>query len=65
MAHNRKLAFSGIALTKARIPPKPNAVAANRVRDELEGEIVASGFLEAAPFLRHAKCWTMHTAKLI
>lgn len=50
MAHNRKLVLSGIALTKARIPPKPNALAANQVRDELEGEIIASGYLEAAPF---------------
>jgi hypothetical protein len=50
MAHNRKLVLSGIALTKARIPPKPNAAAANRVRDELEQEIVQSGYLESAPF---------------
>lgn len=50
MAHNRKLVLSGVALTKARIPPKPNAAAANRVRDELEQEIIQSGYLEGAPF---------------
>lgn len=50
MAHNRKLALLGIALTTARIPPKPNAAAANRCRDELEQEIIQSGYLEGAPF---------------
>lgn len=50
MAHNRKLVLSGIALTMARIPAKPNTAAANRVRDELEQEIVRSGFLDSAPF---------------
>jgi hypothetical protein len=50
MAHNRKLVLSGIALTKARIPPRPNAAAANRIRDELEQEVIQSGYLEAAPF---------------
>lgn len=50
MAHNRKLALSGIALTKARIPPGPNAAAANRIRDELEQEVIHSGYLEGAPF---------------
>jgi hypothetical protein len=50
MAHNRKLVLSGVALTKARIPPKSNAAAANRVRDELEQEVIQSGYLEGAPF---------------
>ncbi|HZF41805.1 MAG TPA: Imm39 family immunity protein [Sphingomonadaceae bacterium] len=50
MAHNRKLVLSGVALTKARIPPRQNAAAANRVRDELEREIVEARFLEGAPF---------------
>ena len=50
MAHNRKLALSGIALTKARIQPKPNAAAANRSRNELEQEMIRSGYLEGAPF---------------
>lgn len=50
MAHNRKLVLSGVALTKARIPPKPNAAAANRVRDELEQEVIRSGYLDDAPF---------------
>jgi immunity protein 39 of polymorphic toxin system len=50
MAHNRKLVLSGVALTKVRIPAKQNAAAANRVRDELEQEIVESGFLQQAPF---------------
>lgn len=50
MGHNRKLVLSGVALTNARIPAKQNAAAANLVRDELEREIVESGFLEKAPF---------------
>lgn len=50
MSHNRKLVLSGVALTKAKIPSRENATAANRVRDELEKEIVESGFLENAPF---------------
>jgi len=50
MAHNRKLVLSGVALTKAKIPARQNAAAANRVRDELEREIIESGFLEHAPF---------------
>src|SRR4029434_1340136 len=50
MAHNRKLVLSGVALTKARIPSKQNADAANRVRNELEDEMIRSGFLEGAPF---------------
>jgi hypothetical protein len=50
MGHNRKLVLSGVALTKARIPAKQNAAAANLVRDELEREMVESGFLEKAPF---------------
>jgi hypothetical protein len=50
LAHNRKLALSGIALTKARIPPKLNGAAANRARDGLEQEIIQSGYLSNAPF---------------
>ncbi|MEH3040398.1 MAG: Imm39 family immunity protein [Sphingomonas paucimobilis] len=50
MGHNRKLVLSGVALTKARIPARQNAAAANRVRDQLEQEIVESRFLEHAPF---------------
>jgi hypothetical protein len=50
MAHNRKLVISGVALTKARISPKLNALAANRVRDELEREMIDSKFLAKAPF---------------
>lgn len=50
MAHNRKLVLSGISLTKARIPAKTVGAAAVRVRDELEQEIIHSGYLENAPF---------------
>lgn len=50
MAHNRKLVLSGIALTKARIPPKLNGAVANRVRDDLEHEIIQSSYLVNAPF---------------
>lgn len=50
MTHNRKLAIGGIALTMAKIPSKINASATNRVRDEIEREIIQSGYLNAAPF---------------
>ena len=50
MAHNRKLVLGGVALTMARIPAKPMAAAGNYVRDELEQEIIHSGYLENAPF---------------
>ena len=50
MAHSRKLVLSGVALTKARVPAKAMAAAANRVRDELEQEVIQSGFLSGAPF---------------
>lgn len=50
MSHNRKLVLSGVALTKAKIPARQNAIAANHVRDELEQEMICSGFLENAPF---------------
>ncbi len=50
MAHNRKLVLGGVALTMARIPARANAMAANQVRDELEQEMVSSGYLDDAPF---------------
>src|SRR5258708_4500739 len=50
MAHNRKLVLGGVALVKARIPARQNADAANAVRDELERELISSGYLEGAPF---------------
>ena len=50
MAHNRKLVLGGVALTKARVHAKPMAAAANRVRDELEQEVMQSGYLDGAPF---------------
>lgn len=50
MTHNRKLVIGGIALTMAKLPAKMNAAATNRVRDELEHEIVQSGYLDGAPF---------------
>ncbi len=50
MAHNRKLAIGSVALTMARVPAKPMTSAANRVRDELEQEVIQSGYLDNAPF---------------
>ena len=50
MAHNRKLVIGGVALTMAKIPEKQNGAAATRVRDELEKEMIQSGYLENAPF---------------
>ena len=50
MAHSRKLVLSGVALTKTRISPKQNGAAANRAGDQLEQEIIQSGYFENAPF---------------
>lgn len=50
MAHNRKLVIGGVALTMTKIPAKQNGAAATRVRDELEKEMIQSGYLENAPF---------------
>lgn len=52
MAHNRKLVLSGIAMTMARIPSKRSIVAMTEVRNELEKEMINSGYIEKAPF-----CW--------
>lgn len=51
MAHNRRLVLGGVALTKARIHPRRNAAAINKVRDDLEQEVIQSNYLEGAPFL--------------
>jgi len=37
-------------LVKARIPARGNAVAASTARDEIESELISSGYLEGAPF---------------
>jgi Immunity protein 39 len=50
VSHNRKLVLGGVALTMARLPAKQNSAAASRARDEIEGELVRSGFLDNAPF---------------
>lgn len=51
MAHNRKLVIGCVALTMARVrPAKAAAAAGNRVRDELEQELIRSRYLEGAPF---------------
>ena len=50
MAHNRKLVIGSVALTMARVPAKTMGRAANRVRDEIENEIINSNYLENAPF---------------
>lgn len=51
MAHNRKLVLGCVALTMARVKPaKAVATAGNRVRDELENEIITSGYMDGAPF---------------
>ncbi len=47
--HGRKLAFIGIALTKAR-NPKDSIKALSEVRDELERILIESRFFEKAPF---------------
>ncbi|WP_353739230.1 Imm39 family immunity protein [Sphingomonas sp. NIBR02145] len=51
MAHNRKLVIGCVALTMARVrPTKAVASAGNRVREELEQEIIQSEYLENTPF---------------
>jgi hypothetical protein len=50
MAHDRKLALSTVALTKARLPAKLCGAAGTRVRDDLEREVIESGYLAKAPF---------------
>jgi hypothetical protein len=50
MTHSRKLVLGAVALTKARILAKQSGAAANRVRDDLENEMIASGYLDNAPF---------------
>lgn len=45
MAHNRKLVIGGVALVKARIPIKAETAALHQVRDEIEGELISSGYL--------------------
>jgi hypothetical protein len=51
MGHNRKLVLSGIGLTIAKLPTKKSLAALTRVRDELEQEIIRSGYLTNAPFV--------------
>jgi hypothetical protein len=50
MGHNRRLAFSGAAMTNARMRGKKDFVAADIVRDELEDELIASDYFAGAPF---------------
>ena len=50
MGHSRKLVLSGIALTMARLPAKKAAAALTRASQELEEEIIQSGYLKDAPF---------------
>lgn len=50
MAHNRKLVIGGVALTKVRLPARTHAAAMNKVRDDLEREIIDRAYLENAPF---------------
>jgi Immunity protein 39 len=50
MAHNRKFVLAGVALTQAKLPAKQTALAMGQARDEIEQEIISSGYLEAAPF---------------
>ena len=50
MAHTRKLVLAGVALTQAKLPAKQTALAMGQARDEIEQEIISSGYLEGAPF---------------
>jgi len=48
-SHNRKLAFSGVSLTKARLN-KQSGKALDSIRDEVEKFIIDSEYLLDAPF---------------
>lgn len=50
MAHNRKLVLGGSSLTLARLEHVPDFQAAPIVRDDLEREMIESGYLDDAPF---------------
>ena len=50
MAHNRKLVLGSVALTQAKLPARQMALAAGNVRDDLEREMIESGYLDGAPF---------------
>lgn len=50
MAHNRKLVLSGVSLTQARLRGIKSGQAASQARDELEQEMIQSGYLKGAPF---------------
>lgn len=47
--HNRKLGLCGAAMTMARLPRYTGEVATT-VRDEIERDMIACGYLENAPF---------------
>jgi Immunity protein 39 len=51
MAHNRKLVFGVTALTLGKIDDNMDGPALDAVRDDLEHEMINSGFLEGAPFV--------------
>ena len=50
MAHNRKLVLSATALTLGNVNKDYDFEASNVVRDDLEREIIESGYLDGAPF---------------
>ena len=49
-SHNRKLALSGISLTRARLH-RDSGKALDHVRNELERLLIESGYLRGAPFV--------------
>ena len=50
MAHDRKLVLGGSSITLEQLEGVPTFQAAPIVRDELEREMIESGYLEGAPF---------------
>ena len=50
MGHNRKLVMGGSALTNARLRGNKTMLAANIVRDEIEKEMIESGYLDHLNF---------------
>ncbi|WP_298302987.1 Imm39 family immunity protein [uncultured Erythrobacter sp.] len=48
--HNRKLVIAGSSITTAKLRGMKSLKAGTKVQDEIEAEIVSSGYLEGAPF---------------
>ena len=50
MAHDRKLVLGGVSLTMAKVKTFKPWLSSGEVRDDVERELIASNYLEGAPF---------------